>query len=84
MRIEFFKGRQWLATVSLAAALAVAGFSGLQAATPENSPSENPAPTIMMARAPGRPPSALLALQTKDDPVLLLVDRNGTTMFRAV
>ncbi len=32
MKIEFFKGRRWLATVSVATALAVTGFYGLRAA----------------------------------------------------
>jgi serine protease Do len=49
MRIEFFEGRQWFATVSLATALAVTSFSGLQAATPGNLSLENPAPAIKMA-----------------------------------
>ncbi len=33
MKIEFFKGRRWLATASLATAIAVTGFYGLRAAT---------------------------------------------------
>ncbi len=49
MRIEFFKGRPWLATASLATAIAVTGFYGLQAATLGTTPLENPTPTIKMA-----------------------------------
>ncbi len=49
MKIEFFKGRRWLATVSVATALAVTGFYGLRAATLGKLPFENPAPTIKMA-----------------------------------
>ena len=33
MKIEFFKGRRWLATASLATAFAVTGFYGLRAAS---------------------------------------------------
>src|SRR5579862_5559752 len=47
MKREFFKGRRWLAAVSLATALAVTGFYGLGAATLEKL--ENPAPTIKTA-----------------------------------
>lgn len=49
MRIEFFKGRRWLATVSVATALAVTGFYGLRAATLGTLPFENPAPTVKVA-----------------------------------
>ena len=49
MTIEFFKGRRWLATVSLAAAIAVTGFYGLRAATLGTMPFETPTPTIKMA-----------------------------------
>jgi serine protease Do len=47
MKIEFFRGRRWLATLSLATALAVTGFYGLRAA--DKLPFENPAPTIRTA-----------------------------------
>src|SRR5271167_2710608 len=46
MKIEFFRGRRWLATLSLATALAVTGFYGLRAAELGKLPFENPAPTI--------------------------------------
>ena len=46
MKTEFFKGRRWLATASLATALAVTGFYGLRAAELGKLPFENPAPTI--------------------------------------
>src|ERR1700733_14058760 len=49
MKIEFFKGRRWLATASLAAAIVVMGFYGLRAATLGTTPFENPTPTIKMA-----------------------------------
>ncbi len=49
MKIDLFKGRRWLATVSLAAVLAVTGFYGLRAASVGTLPFENPAPTIKMA-----------------------------------
>jgi serine protease Do len=42
MRREFFRGRRWIATTAMVAALAVTGFYGLRAA-------ENPAPTIKTA-----------------------------------
>jgi serine protease Do len=42
MKSEFFRGRRWLATSAMVAALAVTGFYGLRAA-------ENPAPTIKTA-----------------------------------
>ena len=42
MRIEFFKGRRWLATVSMATALAVTGFYGLRAAALGTLPFEHP------------------------------------------
>ena len=48
MKIESFKGRRWLATISVATALAVTGFYGLRAAT--LAAFENPAPTIKMAQ----------------------------------
>jgi serine protease Do len=47
MRVEGFKGRRWLATISVATALAVTGFYGLRAATLARF--ENPAPTIKTA-----------------------------------
>ena len=40
MRIEFFKGRRWLATASLATAIAVTGFYGLRAAALGTCPSK--------------------------------------------
>jgi serine protease Do len=43
MKIEFFRGRRWLATLSLATALAVTGFYGLRAGE------QDPAPTIRTA-----------------------------------
>jgi serine protease Do len=46
VRTEFFKGRRWLATASLATALAVTGFFGLRAAELGKLPFENPTPTI--------------------------------------
>lgn len=49
MRIKFFQGRRWLATVSVATALAVTGFYGLRAATQGKLPFENPAPSIRVA-----------------------------------
>jgi serine protease Do len=49
MKLEFFKGRRWLATASLAAALAATGLYGLHAATDGKLPFGNPAPTIHMA-----------------------------------
>jgi serine protease Do len=64
MRIEFFNGRRWLATVSLATAVAVTGFYGLRAAELGKFPFENPAPTIKIATrseaASGRGYSALV------------------------
>jgi len=45
VKTEFFKGRRWLATASLAT-LAVTGFCGLQAAELGKLPFENPTPTI--------------------------------------
>jgi serine protease Do len=45
MKTEFFKGRRWLATVSIATVLAVTAFYGLRAAEVTN----NPAPTIKTA-----------------------------------
>src|SRR5580704_10796698 len=36
MTSEFFRGRRWLATLSIATALAVTGFYGLRAAEPGN------------------------------------------------
>ena len=62
MKIESFKGRRWLATISVATALAVTGFYGLRAATLATF--ENPAPTIKMAQrseaASGRGYSAVV------------------------
>jgi serine protease Do len=49
MRSEFFKGRRWLATVAMLAAIAVTGFYGLRAAELGKLPFENPAPTIRTA-----------------------------------
>ena len=46
--MRVFKGRRWLATISMATAFAVTGFYGLRAATPAGS--ENPAPTIKLAQ----------------------------------
>ena len=46
MKSEFFRGRRWLAALSLATALAVTGFYGLRAAELGKLPFENPAPTI--------------------------------------
>jgi serine protease Do len=46
MKIEFFRGRRWLAALSLATAVAVTGFYGLRAAELGKLPFENPAPTI--------------------------------------
>ncbi len=64
MKIEFFKGRRWLATVSVATALAVTGFYGVRAATLGTLPFENPAPTIKTAQrseaASGRGYSAVV------------------------
>jgi serine protease Do len=64
MRNEFFKGRRWLATVSVATALAITGFYGLRAATLGRLPFGNPAPTIKMAQrseaATGRGYSAVV------------------------
>jgi serine protease Do len=48
MKMEFFKGRRWLATVSVATVLAVTGFYGLRAATLGKLGFENPAPTVKM------------------------------------
>src|SRR5690242_7712052 len=47
MKSKFFKGRSWVAAVSLTTALAVTGFYGLRAATLGRL--ENPAPTIKTA-----------------------------------
>jgi serine protease Do len=47
MKVEFFRGRRWLATVSLTAALAAVGFYGLHAEG--KLPFTNPSPTIKMA-----------------------------------
>jgi serine protease Do len=47
MKLEFFRGRRGLATVSLAAALAAVGFYGLHAEG--KLPFEHPTPTIKMA-----------------------------------
>jgi serine protease Do len=49
MKSELFKRRRWLATASLATALAVTGFYGLRAASLGTLPFEHPAPTIKMA-----------------------------------
>ncbi len=49
MKSEFFKGRRWLATASLVAALAAMGIYGLGAATAGRLPFENPAPTLHTA-----------------------------------
>ena len=47
MRMSSFKGRRWLAAVSVATAIAVTGFYGLHAATLAKS--DNPAPTVKIA-----------------------------------
>ena len=49
MKTEFFRGRRWLAALSIATALAVTGFYGLRAAELGKLPFENPAPTIKTA-----------------------------------
>src|SRR5580698_9196430 len=46
MKGTFFRGRHWLATVSLGTALAVTGFLGLRAAVLEH---ENPPATVKTA-----------------------------------
>jgi len=62
MKLEFFKGRRWITTVSLSALLAVTGLYGLRAATVAKA--DNPAPTIKMAArseaASGRGYSAVM------------------------
>ena len=58
MRIEFFKGRRWLATVSLATALAVTGFYGLRAATLGQDLSKIRRRPSRWPRAPRRLPGA--------------------------
>jgi len=62
MKFEFFRGRRWLATASLAATLAAVGFYGLHAEG--KLPFTNPAPTIKMAQrseaAAGRGYSAVV------------------------
>ncbi len=58
MKIEFLKGRRWLAAVSVATAVAVTGFYGLRAAELGKLPFENPAPTIKRPRAPRPLPGA--------------------------
>jgi hypothetical protein len=64
MKIEFLRGRRWLAAVSVATAVAVTGFYGLRAAELGKVPFENPAPTIKNAArseaAAGRGYSAML------------------------
>ncbi len=64
MRIEFFRGRGWLAAVSIGTVLAVAGFYGLRAAPLGTLPFGNPAPTIKTAQrseaASGRGYSAVV------------------------
>ena len=64
MKIEFLRGRRWLAAVSVATAVAVTGFYGLRAAELGKLPFENPAPTIRTAArseaATGRGYSAML------------------------
>src|SRR5580692_3692832 len=42
MKSEFFRGRRWIATVAMVAAMAVTGFYGLRAA-------DNQAPTVKTA-----------------------------------
>jgi serine protease Do len=49
MKSEFFRGRRWLATLSLATAIGVTGFLGLRAAELGKLPFENPTPTIKTA-----------------------------------
>jgi serine protease Do len=50
MKIEFFRGRRWLATASLTVALAATGFYGLRAATQGKLSFENPAPSVKTAQ----------------------------------
>jgi serine protease Do len=49
MKIEFFRGRRWLATASLTVALVATGFYGLRAATQGKLPFEGPAPSVKIA-----------------------------------
>jgi serine protease Do len=49
MKIQFFKGRSWLAICAVGTALAVTSFYGLRAATVGSSSVEKVAPTIKMA-----------------------------------
>ncbi len=49
MKIEFFRGRRWLATASMVAALSVTGFYGLRAAEQGKLPFQGPTPTVKIA-----------------------------------
>jgi serine protease Do len=64
MKIEFLRGRRWLAAVAVMTAVAVTGFYGLRAAELGKLPFENPAPTIRTVSrseaAAGRGYSAML------------------------